>query len=26
MDWQTAVKNIYEGNLSVVAEYDGVVR
>ena len=22
MDWQTAVKNIYEGNLSVVAEYD----
>ena len=26
MDWQTAVKNIYEGNLSVVAEYDEVVR
>ena len=22
MDWQTAVKNVYEGNLSVVAEYD----
>src|SRR5213078_2152263 len=26
MDWQTAVKNVYEGNLSVVAEYDDVVR
>jgi hypothetical protein len=26
MDWQTAVKNIYEGNLSIVAEYDEVVR
>lgn len=26
MDWQTAVKNVYEGNLSVVAEYDKVVR
>ena len=26
MDWQTAVKNIYESNLSVVAEYDEVVR
>ena len=26
MDWETAVKNVYEGNLSVVAEYDTVVR
>jgi 5-methylcytosine-specific restriction endonuclease McrA len=26
MNWQTAVKNVYEGNLSVVAEYDDVVR
>lgn len=26
MDWQTAIKNVYEGNLSVVAEYDKVVR
>lgn len=26
MDWETAIKNIYEGNLSVVAEYDTVVR
>ena len=26
MVWQTAVKNVYEGNLSVVAEYDDVVR
>src|SRR5205807_7888477 len=26
MDWETAVKNVYEGNLSVVAEYDTVLR
>lgn len=26
MDWQTAIKNVYEGNLSVVAEYDQIVR
>src|SRR5438105_7092171 len=26
MDWETAVKNVYEANLSVVAEYDTVVR
>ena len=26
MDWETAVKNVYEGNLSVVAEYETVVR
>ena len=26
MDWQTAIKNVYEGNLSVVAEYDRTVR
>src|SRR5262245_65899191 len=26
MVWQTAVKNVYEGNLWVVAEYDNVVR
>jgi 5-methylcytosine-specific restriction endonuclease McrA len=26
MDWQTAVKNVYEGNLSVVEEYETVVR
>lgn len=26
LDWQTAVKNVYEGNVSVVAEYDEVVR
>jgi 5-methylcytosine-specific restriction endonuclease McrA len=26
MDWQTSVKNVYEGNLSVVAEYDEIVR
>jgi hypothetical protein len=26
MVWETAVKNVYEGNLSVVAEYDTVVR
>jgi 5-methylcytosine-specific restriction endonuclease McrA len=26
MDWETAVKNVYEGNLSIVAEYDTVVR
>jgi 5-methylcytosine-specific restriction endonuclease McrA len=26
MDWQTAIKNVYEGNLSIVAEYDRVVR
>jgi 5-methylcytosine-specific restriction endonuclease McrA len=26
MDWQTAVKNVYEGNLAVVHEYDAEVR
>src|SRR3954463_6794738 len=26
MDWQTAIKNVHEGNLSVVAEYDRAVR
>lgn len=26
MDWQTTIKNVYEGNLSVVAEYDREVR
>ena len=26
MDWQTAVKNVYEGNLAVVHEYDAQVR
>src|SRR4249919_1242519 len=26
MDWETAVKNVYEGNLSVVEEYETVVR
>ena len=26
MNWQTAVKNVYEGNLSVVEEYETVVR
>lgn len=25
MDWQTAVKNVYEGNLSVVEEYERTV-
>lgn len=26
LDWQTTIKNVYEGNLAVVAEYDKVVR
>jgi 5-methylcytosine-specific restriction endonuclease McrA len=26
MDWQRAVKNVFEGNLAVVAEYDRVLR
>lgn len=26
LDWQTAVKNVYEGNVSVVEQYDEVVR
>lgn len=26
LDWQTAVKNVYEGNVNVVAEYEKVVR
>lgn len=26
MDWQTSIKNVYEGNLAVVAEYEEIVR
>ena len=26
MDWETAIKNVYEGNLSIVVEYDRTVR
>jgi 5-methylcytosine-specific restriction endonuclease McrA len=26
MDWQRAIKNVFEGNLAVVAEYDQVLR